>query len=105
MKKAPTVIPTSTRNLKNQKLINKKEGLVQVCSEHELSLNVNIVLYSIHVWPPESSVSSLFRVVVLKLQYKPILDGGPGVLAAAHSDHDEGEEEEEAGHGEAHSVH
>lgn len=37
--------------------------------------------------------------------YEPILDGGSGVLAAAHSDHDDGEEEEEAGHGEAHAVH
>lgn len=37
--------------------------------------------------------------------YKPILDGGSGVFAAAHSDHDDGEEEEEAGHGEAHTVH
>lgn len=37
--------------------------------------------------------------------YEPILDGGSGVLAAAHSDHDDGEEEEEASHGEAHAVH
>lgn len=37
--------------------------------------------------------------------YKPILDGGSRVFAAAHSDHDDGEEEEEAGHGEAHAVH
>lgn len=37
--------------------------------------------------------------------YEPILDGGSGVFAAAHSDHDDGEEEEEAGHGEAHAVH
>lgn len=47
---------------------------------------------------------SLIAVVVLRLQHKPVLDGGPRVLAAAHSDHDEGEEEEEAGHGEAHAV-
>jgi len=38
-------------------------------------------------------------------QYQPVLDGGSGVLAAAHEDHDDGEEEEEAGHGEAHAVH
>lgn len=38
------------------------------------------------------------------LQYKPVLDGSSRVLAAAHSDHDDGEEEEEAGHGEAHAV-
>lgn len=37
--------------------------------------------------------------------YKPILDGSSGVLAAAHSNHDDGEEEEEARHGEAHTVH
>lgn len=37
--------------------------------------------------------------------YQPVLDGGSGVLAAVHSDHDDGEEEEEAGHGEAHAVH
>lgn len=36
---------------------------------------------------------------------EPVLDGGSGVFAAAHSDHDDGEEEEEAGHGEAHAVH
>lgn len=36
---------------------------------------------------------------------KPVLDGGSGVFAAAHADHDDGEEEEEAGHGEAHAVH
>lgn len=41
----------------------------------------------------------------LKLWYEPILDGSSGVLAVAHTDHDDGEEEEEAGHGEAHSVH
>lgn len=33
------------------------------------------------------------------------MDGGSRVLAAAHADHDDGEEEEEAGHGEAHAVH
>lgn len=33
------------------------------------------------------------------------MDGGPRVLAAAHSDHDDGEEEEEASHGEADAVH
>lgn len=38
-------------------------------------------------------------------RYQPILEVGSRVLAAAHSDHDDGEEEEEAGHGEAHSVH
>lgn len=42
---------------------------------------------------------------LLRAQYQPVLDGGAGVLAAAHSDHDDGEEEEEAGHGEAHTVH
>ena len=36
---------------------------------------------------------------------KPVLDGGSGVFAAADSDHDDGEEEEEAGHGKAHAVH
>lgn len=40
-----------------------------------------------------------------RAQHEPILDGGSGVLAAAHSDHDDGEEEEEASHGEAHAVH
>lgn len=39
------------------------------------------------------------------LLYQPVLDAGSGVLAAAHSDHDDGEQEEEAGHGEAHAVH
>lgn len=43
--------------------------------------------------------------ITQELLYEPILDGGSGVLAAAHSDHDDGEEEEEAGHGEAHAVH
>lgn len=38
-------------------------------------------------------------------RYEPILDGRSRVLAAAHADHDDGEEEEEAGHGEAHAVH
>lgn len=38
-------------------------------------------------------------------RYEPILDGSSGVFAAAHLDHDDGEEEEEAGHGEAHAVH
>lgn len=33
------------------------------------------------------------------------MDGGSGVLAAAHADHDDAEEEEEADHGEAHAVH
>lgn len=80
--------------------------LTKVCSEKEFDLNVKQSLRcSADVWPPEGRVPSFFRAVVLKLQYKPILDGGPGVLAAAHSDHDEGEEEEEAGHGEAHAVH
>lgn len=41
----------------------------------------------------------------LKLQHEPILDGSSGVLAAAYTDHDDGEEEEEAGHGKAHAVH
>lgn len=36
---------------------------------------------------------------------KPVLDGGSGVFTATHADHDDGEEEEEAGHGEAHAVH
>lgn len=37
--------------------------------------------------------------------HKPVLDVSSGVLAAAHADHNDGEEEEEAGHGEAHAVH
>lgn len=35
----------------------------------------------------------------------PVLDGSSGVLAGAHSDHDDGKQEEEAGHGKAHAVH
>ena len=35
----------------------------------------------------------------------PVLDGSPWVFAAAHANHDEGEEEEEAGHGKTHAVH
>lgn len=38
-------------------------------------------------------------------RYQPILDGGSRVLAAAHADHDDAKEEEEAHHGEAHAVH
>ena len=59
---------------------------------------------SVHVWPPESSILSLYRAEP-EVQHLPILEGGSRVLAAAHSDHDDGEEEEEAGHGEAHAVH
>lgn len=35
----------------------------------------------------------------------PILDRRPWVFAAANTNHDDGEEEEEAGHGETHAVH
>lgn len=41
----------------------------------------------------------------LRLSNIPVLNGGPWVLAAAHSDHDDGEEEEKAGQGETHPVH
>ena len=34
----------------------------------------------------------------------PVLDGGPGVSAAAHADHEQGEKEEEGCHSEAHAV-
>ena len=37
--------------------------------------------------------------------YSPILNDGSWVSAAAHAHHDHGEQEEEAGHGEAHAVH
>lgn len=35
----------------------------------------------------------------------PILHGSSRVLAAAHTHHDHGEEEEEGSHGKAHAVH
>lgn len=81
MKKAPTVMPTSTRNLKNQNLRQQKGS--------------------------EAAVRAFVRQGAAGLhgKRKPVLDGGSGVFAAAHSDHDDGEEEEEAGHGEAHAVH
>lgn len=82
MKNAPTVMPTSTRNLKNQKLRHIKrdsEGAVRACVQQGAE--------DVHG------------------RHEPVLDRGSGVFAAAHSDHDEGEEEEEAGHGEAHTVH
>lgn len=108
IKKAPTVMPTSTRNLKNQKLGRKK-------SRHSISYNVQYnvqcfptvyIIYwrcSPHVWPAEFSMLLSYRSCCAL--YEPILYGGSRVLAAAHTDHDDGEEEEEAGHGEAHSVH
>lgn len=99
-------MPTRIRNLKNQKL--RRKGTLVTLGKFKTrieSLCQQSLTYSAHVWPPEGSSTSVFRPVVLKLQYKPILDGGSVVLAAAHSDHDEREEEEEAGHGKAHAVH
>lgn len=37
--------------------------------------------------------------------YVPILKGSTGIFTATNAEHDCGEEEEEAGHGEAHTVH
>lgn len=107
IKKAPTVMPTSTRNLKNQKLGRKKLN-------HSINYNVQSKI------PPTNSLNNIlkmqftclasrgqpaFIIQELLALYEPILHGGSGVLAAAHTDHDDGEEKEEAGHGEAHSVH
>lgn len=38
-------------------------------------------------------------------EHLPILKGTTGIFTAANAEHDGGEEEEEAGHGEAHAVH
>lgn len=37
-------------------------------------------------------------------QHSPVLEGSPGVLAAAHVDHEQGEEEEKGCGSEAHAV-
>lgn len=56
------------------------------------------------VWNKKSSYSYPNQYQELE-EPESILNGGSWVLAAAHSDHDEGEKEKEASHGETHPVH
>lgn len=77
-------MPTSIRNLKNQNLKTKMF----------LTLDNNSAV-------PLSGHQRSARPHT----FSPVLDGSSRVLAGAHSDHDDGEQEEEAGHGEAHAVH
>ena len=51
------------------------------------------------VSPAEGPIASL-----KEQGYVPVLDGRSRVLAAAHADHDDREEEEETSHREAHAV-
>lgn len=87
MKKAPTVIPTRIRNLKNQNLKDKKPTSVQQTDQvthAKLSLSLNTCAPYYH---------------------SPILNRCTWVFAATDTDHDGGEQKKEARHGEAHTVH
>lgn len=83
------MIPTSTRNLKNQKLWEERGGTV--CTPRERGRGV---------LPAPTP-----RPRGAKGPHAPVLQGGPWVLAAAHAHHERGEEAEEGGHGEAHAIH
>lgn len=80
------MIPTSTRNLKNQKLWEQRGGTV--CTWRGQGWRFLPV-------PTPGTVGA----------HAPVLQGSPRVLAAAHAHHEHGEEAEEGGHGEAHAIH
>lgn len=85
MKKAPTVIPTRIRNLKNQNLENNEPTIstIERWKRH------------IHTWALSHRAT----------KHLPILNSCTWVLAATDTNHDGGEQKEEAGHGETHTVH
>lgn len=51
------------------------------------------------------TIQDICAVRILQPLGLPILDDSTGVLTVAYSDHYDEEEEEEASHGKAHSVH
>lgn len=87
MKKAPTVIPTRIRNLKNQNLEEKKPT-----SAKQTDKVTHAKL------PPSLNTC-------IPYHHSPILNRCTWVFAATDTDHDGGEQKEEACHGEAHAVH
>lgn len=91
MKKAPTVIPTRIRNLKNQNLENNEPTISTIdrWKRH------------IHTW----ALSHWDLLYISQTKHLPILNSCAWVLAATDTNHDGGEQKEEAGHGETHTVH
>lgn len=83
------MIPTSTRNLKNQKLWQEIGGMV--CKQEPSGEEGG--------WPFPTPASPP------RDERSPVLHGGSWVLAAAHTHHEQSKEKEEGGHGKAHTVH
>lgn len=125
MKKAPTVRATRIKNLKNQKLKNtihshigigdyvrlprKSKTIVQKCNfPYFKNLSFHQQRSALLQTFSENAlfIFSVGKITAGTANSKtiPVLNCGSWILAASHTDHDDGEEEEETGHGKAHPV-